>query len=113
MFQQVGRGRIEGLAIHPNQSGEKVVGDRRGLMGGGEHVSAADVELILKGDGNRHGRYGAGEITVEGGDAFDPAGSAGRQCDELIARPYGSGGDLAGEAAIVLVIERTNDALDG
>ena len=102
---------IERLGIHPNQGGGEVRGDHRRLVGGGEHLSAADIQLIFEGEGDRHGRDGSGQIAVEGGDAFHPAGSAGGQSDDAIARPHGAGGDLSGKAAIVLV--RADDALDG
>ena len=58
VFQEVALAWIERLGIHPNQGGEKVRRHRRRLVGGGEHLSAADVELILERDRNRHGRDG-------------------------------------------------------
>ena len=54
---------------------------------------------------------GAGEVAVERGDSPDAGAAAGGEREDFVAGMNGAGGDLAGEAAEVLV--RADDALDG
>src|SRR5580658_6788654 len=85
MLQEVAFAWIERLGIHPDQGSEKVCRHRWRLVGGGEHLSSANVQLILERERDGHGRHGPAQITVKGGDALDPAGSSRGKSDDAVA----------------------------
>src|ERR1700733_2060823 len=87
MLQEVALAWIERLGIHPDQGCKKVCRRCGGLVGGGEHLSPANVQLILERERDGHGRHGPAQITVKGGDALDPAGSSRGKSDDAVARP--------------------------
>jgi len=49
-----------------------------------DHVSAADVDIVLEAQRHAERREGVGEITVEGGDARDSRALARGEDDDLV-----------------------------
>ena len=74
-----------------------------------DQVAAADVEFIFECQRNRLRGKCTLQFAVESMNRFHATGSTGRQRNNRIADFYNSGGDLAGEAAEILI--GTNDAL--
>ena len=66
-----------------------------GPLGVGEHVAAADVDVVLEPDRHRLRRDRRLERPVEGLDRRDARAAARRQHDDLVAGPPDAAGDLA------------------
>jgi len=46
---------LEGFIAHPDDHGFEILADLGLVVGAGEHVAAADVDVVLEGEGDGHG----------------------------------------------------------
>ncbi len=91
----------ERLVRHPHDRRLELVADLRRRVGSGEHVAAADVDLVRERQRHRLPGDGALEVALERDDARDGRLLAAREHDDAVARPDRAAGDRAGEAAEV------------
>src|SRR5216683_187978 len=96
--------------VEPYKSCFELGGGLWRTRGVGDNVTATDIQLFLQGEGDGLRRAGLIQIAIEGGNGGDSAGAARGKSDNRAALADGAGGDLASEAAIVVV--GTDDALN-
>ena len=89
----------------------ELVGHLRRVVGGRDHVAAADVDLVGQGERDRLAGDGLLQVAVEGDDPRDGALTARGQTPHAVTRPHGAADDQAGEAAEIEV--GAVDPLDG
>ncbi len=114
VLDQVARARPGRRLVEPADVRAQVARHLGGRVGGGDHVAARDVEVVLEQDRDRHRRERLVDRAVEGVDPLDPRARAARQHDHVVAGAQHAAGDLAGVAAVVVmgVVVRAHDPLD-
>lgn len=110
VLEEVAAAGFERLRGEPDDGGFEVIGYRGWGVCCGNEIASADVALVFKGDRDGERRSGGFELAVEGDDALNMAGVAGRQRYDAVSAMDGACDDLAGEATEVLV--RADNALD-
>ncbi|MND74614.1 hypothetical protein D3C80_662110 [compost metagenome] len=91
------------LFVHPHQGRLELVGHRRRRVGQGEHVAAADVDLVGQGQGHRLAATRLLQLAGGAEDAADHALLAGGQGTHALADANAAGGDVAAVATEVEV----------
>ena len=96
--------RTQRLVGHPADHRVDVLAGLRGVLRAADHVAAGDVDVVLEPDGHRHRRERLVDLLVEQVDAGDLAGHARGQHEDVVAGLQHAAGDLAGVAAVVVVV---------
>ncbi len=106
--------RLERALAHPADLGGELARDEGRPVGVGQHVAAADVDVVLEPDRDRLAGDRSLERPVELLDRGDARAAPGRQHDDLVAGTPDPACDLAGVAAVVVVVvgHRTDHPLD-
>lgn len=80
-----------------------------------EHVAAGDIDLVFKGDGDRHGRKRLVDRSVLGVDAFDSRSESAGKHSDVVSWLKNASGDAAGVAAKIMPFGSlwANHPLDG
>ncbi|MNS08655.1 hypothetical protein D3C72_401210 [compost metagenome] len=102
-LHQVRAPRQQGLFVHPYQGRFELVGHRRRGVGQGDQVAAADIDLVLEGQG--HGLAAQGLLLLPGAakDAGDLALLARGQHADALADAHAAGHDVAAIATKIQV----------
>ena len=74
VLQQVDAPGVERPLIHPHQLGLELLTDERWFSR--QDVAAADIDLVVQRERDRHWREAEREIAIEGDDALDASGAA-------------------------------------
>jgi hypothetical protein len=110
-LEPVGAAWGERLVGHPDEVGGERVRHLGRRCRRRDHRAARAVHLVGEGEGDRLALQGPVEVAVEGDDPLHPRASAGRQDDDLVARPDASPREPPGIAAKAAV--GAIDPLDG
>src|SRR5262249_42643981 len=95
----------------PNHICRYLVSDARRGVGGGDHITAADIDLILEGDGDSVIDPDDKGLAILRQKLFHAAVAPRGVDRDLIARPHGPRNDSSGEAT--KPTPRSNDILHG
>src|SRR5262249_17960556 len=106
---EVRAARQHRLITKPNHVCRYLVSDARRGVGGGDHIAAADIDLILEGDGDSVIDPDDKPLAILRQKLFHAAVAPRGVDRDLIARPHGPRNDGAGEAT--KPTPRSNDAL--
>ncbi len=98
-LEQIGAAGQQRLVGHPDEMGGDLIGTLRPVLGRGQDIAAADVDLDIGGHGDRIAGGDRVKVAVHGDQAGDPRRLAGARHDDRVARADGTGGDGAGIAA--------------
>ena len=91
------------LFAQPDDIGPEPVGGLGQIGGRRQHIAATDVDLILQGERDGHGRVGLGQLAVIGDDGLDRAAPARGQRGDPVARAHDAAGQGAAIAAKVRI----------
>ena len=103
VFQHIRARRIERLLVEPNHTRIKLPRHLGNSLGRGDHVAAADVQLVFERKRDRHGRNGFLQRAIESFDAPHARPSSRGKRQNRVARPDDSGCHLTRVAAESLV----------
>ena len=87
-LQEIGSARQHRLLAHPDDMGGKLLGDRGPRIVGGDHIAAADIDLLGKRQRHRLSGHGLIQVAIAGDDARDLHRRARRQDREAVARAH-------------------------
>src|SRR4029077_11660739 len=95
---------LERLLGHPAELGDDLARHDRGAVRVGEHVAAADVDVVLEANRHRLGRDRGLERPLEVLYGRDAATAARRKHDDLVAGLPDAAGNLPGVTAVVVML---------
>ena len=102
-LEQVGTPRQHRLVGHPHQGALELVGHLGRVLGGGNHVAAGDVHLVLEGQHHRLPGDCLDPVAFVGHDARHAGLAPGGLHANAVARAHAARGDQAAETAEIQV----------